>query len=415
MSKSPLGVPTAILLVLVLIAGPAVAGGLEIGKAGGDFTLSGPGDSRVSLAGLLSAEEARAVVVVFTSYTCPYSLRADLELLPLLPDFGKEGVVIVSIYPNRHEDDAAMREYASKTGFSHVMIRDPDATVARKYGVEVTPTFFLFDKTGLLRYRGNLTGLTPAVDSVLLGEAVSDPLTPPTGCTVKWPDASVPDSPRPQPEPESAPAPNPDAARLGPRRDGPGGPELSDGAKRWLETLIDHLRTDDPLVRRSAAAAILAIGPAARPALEAARDAAEGPGREELGRLIDRLGRPRDGMAGAGGPGGPGRAGPGGPGGPGGGGRGFSMLPMLRERVGQLPDLTEEQKGDLDKLFEALGEKEADLGRRRDAGEREGLREAYRDLLEEARTGLAGILTKEQLSRFEETGPGRGRRGFGGR
>lgn len=153
------------LLALALLTLPVAAGGLEVGKAGGEFTLAN-GDATVSLSGILELDDARMAVVYIASYTCPSSLRADQDLKPMLAPYSGQGVRFVGIYPNQQETGEGVAEYAGKQGFTHLMLRDPDAAVARSFGAEVTPTFFLFDKTGYLRYRGNLGGLATAMDAV---------------------------------------------------------------------------------------------------------------------------------------------------------------------------------------------------------------------------------------------------------
>ena len=131
-------------LALALFSAPALSGGLEVGKAGGGFSLK-CGDETVTLSGILERDDTKAVVVYIASYTCPYSLRADRELKPLIVSYAERGVRFVAVYPNKHETTEELSIYAEKQGFTHFMLRDPDAVVARSFGAEVTPTFFLFD------------------------------------------------------------------------------------------------------------------------------------------------------------------------------------------------------------------------------------------------------------------------------
>jgi Spy/CpxP family protein refolding chaperone len=391
-------------LALALLSAPALAGGLEVGKAGGGFTLK-HGDETVTLSGVLEHSDTKAVVVCIASYTCPYSLRADRELKPMLPDWAGRGVRFVAIYPNKHENDEGLSTYAGKQEFKHLMLRDADGAVARSFGAEVTPTFFLFDKTGFLQYRGNLASLGAAMDAVLEGSAVAKSMSPAKGCTVKWPEAETAGR-NEGPEGEVPPR---EVPREGPRDPKP--PALSQPAQKWLKKLIKGLRSEDPMVVRSASAAILALGPAAMPQLKAALEIAEEPARRHLAQIVDRLaagGRP--GM-------GPGRQ----PGGrqPGGRARG-SFLTRHREMIERTIDLTDEQKQQVADLYDRLKVRERELQEAAEGGDRSSMREGYRQLMADSQSGLAEILTEEQLSTLEESrggfrgGPGGGRRGPGG-
>jgi Spy/CpxP family protein refolding chaperone len=317
----------------------------------------------------------------------------------------------VAIYPNQHESAEGVAEYAGKHGFTHLMLRDPDGAVARSFGAEVTPTFFLFDKTGYLRYRGNLGGLVAAMDAVLEGRDVAKATTLATGCTVKWPEAKVQ-------TPEGGTYVGPEGERP-PRevpREGPVDPEppaLSQDARKWLKKTIKALGSEDPLVVRSASAAIMSFGPPAMPHLREALDAMEeGPARERLGRLVRQLGAMRRPGAGA-------AAGPGQPGGrrPGGRFRG-SFLDRQREWLTNAVELTEEQQKQVDELYAGLKKREEELRKMAEGGDREGMREGFRTLMMDAQAGLAEILTEEQRQKLEEARRGMrggGRRGPGGR
>ena len=397
-----------LLLVLAVLAPPALAGGLEVGKAGGNFTLE-HGDGQVTLAGIIERDDTKAVVVTIASYTCPYSLRADRDLKPLLAPYAGKGVRFVAVYPNKHETAEGVAQYAKRHEFAHLMLRDPDGAVSRSFGAEVTPTFFLFDKTGTLRYRGNLGSLAAAMDAVLEGSTVAKPTTAATGCTVKWPEVRTPEGGTYTGPPGEIPPR--ETPREGPRDPEP--PELSKAADKWLRKLIKVLASDDPLVVRSASAAIMSFGPPAMPKLRAALESAEdGATRRNLSRIIDQMAsRGRPGMA-------PGR-GRAGRGEAGGRPRG-SFLDRQRERIEGAVDLTDEQKKQVEELYSGLKVREKELRKMAEEGGRERGWEGFRQLMLDARAGLAEILTEEQTKKLEEMrggfrgGPGGGRRGAGG-
>ena len=406
-------------LALLLAAAPAFAGGLEVGKAGADFALK-DGDTSVTLAGQLAAEGTQAVVVWFASYACPYSLRAEQELLGLAAGMQAKGARLVALYPNRQEDVAGLKAHAGQLLTTWTALKDEGAVTAKSWGVEVTPTFFLFDKTGYLRYRGNLAGLTRALEQVLAGEQVTEPMTPATGCTVKWADEAVPATPLvpatpvvPAP-PVAPPAPPAPPTPAGPEQPRPGRgerrampTELTPTAKTWLAILIGSLASEDEIVRRSAVAGIAALGPAAMPALRAARANAAEQIAAELDRAIARIAAGPG--AGRGGEGGRGEAG----GQPGGRFRGIG-LDAQKQFLTENLDLSVEQKAALDAAFEGLKPREAELTKLREsgAGDPEAMREQFRSFMQDVRKALEEILTPEQAQKLEEL---RRQRGFGGR
>ena len=176
-------------------------------------------------------------------------------------------------------------------------------------------------------------------------------------------------------------------------------PVLSDAARGWAKTCLERLLdgASDPAVRRSAAEALRALGPAVKPVLEEARASAGEEGRGVIDRLTASLGAPRPGDApppGEGGarkpPGGAGRAGKGG---------GGSVLERVRTELG------------LDEAgARAVGGKLLEFGR-----EMRTTMEDARDGLityEEARTkisgqrarlrdALAGTLSAEQQAKLD--------------
>jgi len=363
-------IPLCAVLVLALGAS-ALAGGLEPGKAGGDFEIRTPEGRTHSLSGLLEGERTRAVVVAITSYNCPFSGRADARLASLAKEYGERGVSFVAIYPNERETWAGVRAHALKAGLEHLLLLDAEGAVARGYGAGVTPTLFVFDKSGVLRYRGNPKRLRASLDAVLSGEAVPVPKTDPIGCTIEWP------APRSRV-----------AAGLESR-------PISESARVWLDRLVRSLASADELVSRSARSGILAFGHGALPFLRRARAGAEGALAEELGRAIGKIEKtPRRAERGRTGiEGGPMR----------------SMIDLQKRLLAKL-DLSEEQKAELDRQFPAWEAKEAEFRRLRGQGDRDAARRLYLELLAEARKEIDEVLTPEQRAKLEKLRRGIARR-----
>ena len=92
-----------------------------------------------------------------------------------------------------------LRRQAREQGFVFPYCYDESQDVARAYQAACTPDFFLFDKSRLLVYRGQLDGSRPkndvpvtgadlraAIEAVLNSEPVDPNQRPSIGCNIKW-------------------------------------------------------------------------------------------------------------------------------------------------------------------------------------------------------------------------------------
>jgi peroxiredoxin len=173
---------------------------LKIGDKAIPFALPGVDGEEHSLADY--ADKA-AVAVVFSCNHCPYVLAWEDRMIQVQADYAGKGVQLIAIGSNdaqKYPADsfAKMKEHAREKGFNFPYLRDETQEVARFYGAERTPEFFLFDKGGVLRYHGapddnyddpqavQQQYLRDALDAVLAGETPAIAETPPVGCTIKW-------------------------------------------------------------------------------------------------------------------------------------------------------------------------------------------------------------------------------------
>ena len=81
---------------------------------------------------------------------------------------------------------------------SYPYLHDYDQTIARAYGAERTPEFYLIDGKGIIVYRGRLddsprdptkattSELVDAINSTLSNSPIEVNRTDPIGCSVKW-------------------------------------------------------------------------------------------------------------------------------------------------------------------------------------------------------------------------------------
>jgi peroxiredoxin len=119
-----------------------------------DFTLPG-------LDGVphrLQELRGRIAILNFWSAECPWSRRADGELLTLLPSWGEQ-VVYWAIACNRNESPELLLQAAKERRTPSVLV-DARQQVADLYGAQATPHIFVIDIQGRLAYMGALDNAT---------------------------------------------------------------------------------------------------------------------------------------------------------------------------------------------------------------------------------------------------------------
>jgi cytochrome oxidase Cu insertion factor (SCO1/SenC/PrrC family) len=126
-----------------------------------DFTLTDV-DGRTFR---LSDQEGKVVVLEFMRTTCPACVEESPRLRQLRSQFGSNVVMaIISIDPNG-DTDSVLRDYRNQNLMGWIAIVDK-AGVYQGYGVDATPTIFIIDGNGYIKYQH--VGLTDS--SVLVGE-----------------------------------------------------------------------------------------------------------------------------------------------------------------------------------------------------------------------------------------------------
>lgn len=167
-----------------------------------DFVLPDAAGRQVQLSSLRGAP----VVLCFRAIDCPVSNAYDSRLsefarrfadparnyrpvslpsdspLPAPPPVSILSINVGAGIPSGH-----------RTGMKYLL--DPGGKVADEYAVEVTPTFFVLDGSGQIRYRGSFDDnrnaaqagsryCQEAVECLLHGQPVNHPLTAPFGCNL---------------------------------------------------------------------------------------------------------------------------------------------------------------------------------------------------------------------------------------
>lgn len=150
-----------------------------------------------------SFHDAKYLVIFFTCNHCPYVIGSDeitRQTAEKFTPFKVQFVAINSNSPNTYiEDDFPhMVERMKEHHFPWVYLHDETQDVARAYGALRTPHFFVFDEKRHLVYTGRgidsprnaslmtRNDLDLALEELVHHKQVSNPLTNPIGCNVKW-------------------------------------------------------------------------------------------------------------------------------------------------------------------------------------------------------------------------------------
>jgi peroxiredoxin len=204
MSMLVRGAPVALLLALLLSAQAALAA-VKVGEPAPDFT----GTDTTGNAVRLSDQRGKIVVLEWTNHDCPYvqkhygagNMQAQQEAATA------EGAVwlsIISSAPGKQghvNPQEADRLTVERDAAPTTVILDPKGEIGRRYGARTTPHMYVIDEAGILRYMGGIDDIASsdpddvpkarqhvliALEELRAGKPVSEPVTRPYGCSVKY-------------------------------------------------------------------------------------------------------------------------------------------------------------------------------------------------------------------------------------
>ncbi|MBT8042691.1 MAG: thioredoxin family protein [Pontiella sp.] len=172
---------------------------LQIGEQAPVFSLPATDGNNYALEDFTD----KFLVVFFTCNHCPYVIGSDDNTRYVAEQFADKGVRFVAINSNSKntyaEDDfdhmvARMQEHQ----FPWLYLYDESQEIAEAYGALRTPHFYVFDEQRKLVYTGRAIDnprawkesttheLADALEQLVAGQPVEQPVTNPVGCNVKW-------------------------------------------------------------------------------------------------------------------------------------------------------------------------------------------------------------------------------------
>jgi peroxiredoxin len=155
-----------------------------------DFSLYDLDGNLHSLSGL----RGKVVIINFWSCECPHAARADTELMAYLKEWDKQ-VVLLPVAANANEPTDQLNRIANQRKLP-LVLHDTQHQVADVYGAHTTPSLYVIDREGILRYQGAFDDVTfrqrtptrfylyDAVEAVLQGKIPYPDQTPSYGCTI---------------------------------------------------------------------------------------------------------------------------------------------------------------------------------------------------------------------------------------
>lgn len=173
---------------------------LDTGAQAPDFDLPGSDGRNHKVADVMGKS---GLLLFFTCNHCPYVVNSEDRQKAIFAKAAARGVAMVAIHSNEthdHPEDAfdLVKAKMKEKGFGWLSLHDETQLVARAYGAERTPHFFLFGKDGRLFYSGRMDNsprdaskamtheLEDALDDLAAGRAARLSRTDAIGCNVKW-------------------------------------------------------------------------------------------------------------------------------------------------------------------------------------------------------------------------------------
>jgi peroxiredoxin len=187
--------PILVFAALCALSAAAIAATPAVGAAAPDFQLTTIDGKSFSLSS--EAKSHKAVVVMFISTQCPYSNAYNDRMRDMASAYASKGVLFVGINSNKNEDAATASSHAKAHGHTFPIMKDPGNKVADLYDAQHTPTVYVVDPQGKVRYEGRIDenyedpasvtspDLKNALDSLLAGNPVAKTVTKAFGCSIK--------------------------------------------------------------------------------------------------------------------------------------------------------------------------------------------------------------------------------------
>jgi peroxiredoxin len=184
-------------LALVMICAAGAQAAPEIGSTAPAFTLQDQDGKNVSL----SDYAGKIVVLEWFNEGCPFVKRhyEAGDISATASKYATQGVVWLAINSTHDTSNASNKAADAAWNMNRPILNDASGTVGHAYGATNTPEIYIIGKDGKLAYEGAIDNdpqgeksndkvnyAAKALDEILAGKPVSEPLTKAYGCHVHY-------------------------------------------------------------------------------------------------------------------------------------------------------------------------------------------------------------------------------------
>ena len=166
---------------------------LGVVKKADDFSLKDYNGNQYSLKDF---KDSKAIVLIFIATECPVSNAYNSRMEAIYNNYKDKNVAFLGINSNKAENIVRMKEHAKSNGLTFPILKDDNNIIADKFRASVTPEVFVLNNNFEIIYHGRIDDsrdegdvekkdLRNALDEILSGKQVSDPVTKAFGCTIK--------------------------------------------------------------------------------------------------------------------------------------------------------------------------------------------------------------------------------------
>jgi hypothetical protein len=158
----------------------------------------------------LASLKGKTVVLEWTNHECPFVMKHydKSDNIPTLQkEFTSKGIVWLQVISSAQgnqgyvEGESAIKINQHRGAAPTNTILDPQGTLAKLYGAQTTPHFFIINDKGVLVYKGGIDSIASskpqdipsatnyvreALNAVASGKKVPNSSTKPYGCSIKF-------------------------------------------------------------------------------------------------------------------------------------------------------------------------------------------------------------------------------------
>jgi len=192
-------------LAIALVSGSAMAEP-AVDQAAPNFVAKTADGKSVDLASL----KGKTVVLEWTNNECPFVKKhydKSGNIPSLQKEFTRKGVVWLQVISSAEgkqgyvDGATAIKLNKERNAVPTNTILDPEGTLAKLYGAQTSPHFFIINDKGILVYKGGIDSIQSnkaedipsatnyvreALNAITSGKKVPNPSTKPYGCSIKF-------------------------------------------------------------------------------------------------------------------------------------------------------------------------------------------------------------------------------------